>query len=119
VHVELDDPELSRGRAAWQPKRTERLAGALEKYARLVGPANLGTVTHAGAVDWPLESRAGGDPGRNHARACRDRTVAVGRSPHLAPTSSVYPTSSSGRASKPDTRRKLLWDNAARFYKRT
>ncbi len=55
VHVELDDAELSRRRAAWQPKRTERLAGALEKYARLVGPANLGAVTHAGAVDWPLE----------------------------------------------------------------
>ena len=55
VHVELDDAELSRRRAAWQPKRTERLAGALEKYARLVGPANLGAVTHAGAVEWPLE----------------------------------------------------------------
>ena len=55
VHVELDDSELARRRAAWQPKRTERLAGALEKYARLVGPANLGAVTHAGAVEWPLE----------------------------------------------------------------
>ena len=55
VHVELDDAELSRRRAAWQPSRTERLAGALEKYARLVGPANLGAVTHAGAVEWPLE----------------------------------------------------------------
>jgi dihydroxy-acid dehydratase len=53
--VELDDAELSRRRAAWQPRRTERLAGALEKYARLVGPANLGAVTHAGAVEWPLE----------------------------------------------------------------
>ena len=55
IHVELDDAELARRRAAWQPKRTERLAGALEKYARLVGPANLGAVTHAGAVEWPLE----------------------------------------------------------------
>ena len=55
VHVDLDDAELSRRRAAWQPRRTERLAGALEKYARLVGPANLGAVTHAGAVDWPIE----------------------------------------------------------------
>jgi dihydroxy-acid dehydratase len=25
----------------------------LEKYARLVGPAHLGAVTHSGAVDWP------------------------------------------------------------------
>ena len=55
VHVQLDDAELARRRAAWQPRRTERLAGALEKYARLVGPANLGAVTHAGAVEWPLE----------------------------------------------------------------
>ena len=40
-----------RGRRATR----ERLAGTLEKYARLVGPANLGAVTHAGVVDWPLE----------------------------------------------------------------
>ncbi len=55
VHVALDDAELARRRAAWQPSRPERLAGALEKYARLVGPANLGAVTHAGAVDWSVE----------------------------------------------------------------
>ena len=55
VRMALDDAELSRRRAAGQPKRTERLAGALEKYARLVGPANLGAVTHAGAGEWPLE----------------------------------------------------------------
>jgi dihydroxy-acid dehydratase len=53
--VALDDAERSRRRAAWQPRQTERLAGVLEKYARLVGPANLGAVTHAGAVGWPLE----------------------------------------------------------------
>jgi len=29
----------------------------LEKYARLVGPARLGAVTHSGAVDWPVEVR--------------------------------------------------------------
>jgi len=28
----------------------------LEKYARLVGPAHLGAVTHAGAVEWPVET---------------------------------------------------------------
>ena len=33
----------------------ERLAGVLEKYAKLVGPANLGAVTHSGAVEWPDE----------------------------------------------------------------
>jgi len=55
IRVELDEAELARRRAAWTPRETERLAGALEKYARLVGPANLGAVTHAGGVDWPLE----------------------------------------------------------------
>jgi dihydroxy-acid dehydratase len=49
--------ELKRRRAAWAPRRTERLAGVLEKYAKLVGPANLGAVTHSGAVAWPLEKR--------------------------------------------------------------
>ncbi len=49
----VDDAEIARRRAAWQPRRTERLAGVLEKYARLVGPANEGAVTHSGAVEWP------------------------------------------------------------------
>ena len=40
-------------RKAWRPVKRERLAGALEKYAKLVGPANLGAVTHSGAVEWP------------------------------------------------------------------
>jgi dihydroxy-acid dehydratase len=51
----VDEAEAARRRAAWRPRRVERLAGALEKYAKLVGPANLGAVTHAGAVDWPYE----------------------------------------------------------------
>lgn len=51
----VDDAEMDRRRAAWTPRRAERLAGALEKYARLVGPAHLGAVTHAGAVEWPHE----------------------------------------------------------------
>ena len=34
-------------------RERERLAGVLEKYAKLVGPAHLGAVTHSGAVDWP------------------------------------------------------------------
>ncbi|MEO7405058.1 MAG: dihydroxy-acid dehydratase [Burkholderiales bacterium] len=51
----VDAPELARRRHAWQPRQQERLAGALEKYAKLVGPANLGAVTHSGAVEWPDE----------------------------------------------------------------
>ena len=50
-----DATEIARRRAAWQPRATERLAGVLEKYAKLVGPAHLGAVTHSGAVQWPRE----------------------------------------------------------------
>ncbi len=53
IDMLVSDAELAARRAAWTPRRQERLAGALEKYARLVGPANLGAVTHSGAVDWP------------------------------------------------------------------
>jgi dihydroxy-acid dehydratase len=55
IDVLIDETELQHRRAAWQPRQSERLAGALEKYARLVGPAHLGAVTHSGQVDWPHE----------------------------------------------------------------
>ena len=51
--LRVDDAEIARRRAAWQPRTAERLAGVLEKYARLVGPAHLGAVTHSGAMEWP------------------------------------------------------------------
>ena len=53
VDMLISEAEMNARRTAWQPIKRERLAGALEKYARLVGPANLGAVTHSGAVDWP------------------------------------------------------------------
>ena len=49
------DAEIERRRAVWKPRAAERLAGVLEKYAKLVGPAHLGAVTHSGAVEWPRE----------------------------------------------------------------
>ena len=52
IEVELSADELSRRRAAWKPPERQRLAGTLEKYAKLVGPANLGAVTHSGGVVW-------------------------------------------------------------------
>lgn len=55
IHLLVDEGELSRRRAGWKPRQSERLAGVLEKYAKLVGPANLGAVTHSGAVEWPEE----------------------------------------------------------------
>ena len=51
----IAEAELAARRAAHVPRSPERLAGVLEKYARLVGPAREGAVTHAGAADWPRE----------------------------------------------------------------
>ncbi len=51
----VDEHELTSRKAAWQMPKRERLGGVLEKYARLVGPAREGAVTHSGAVDWRRE----------------------------------------------------------------
>ena len=50
--VKLDAKELAARQQAHRPASRERLAGVLEKYAKLVGPAHLGAVTHSGAVEW-------------------------------------------------------------------
>src|SRR6201992_1526327 len=47
------DNELADRRKAWQPRPPRHRAGALAKYARLVGQAPGGAVTHAGAAEWP------------------------------------------------------------------
>jgi dihydroxy-acid dehydratase len=44
----VGEAELSRRRAEWKPRGTDYNSGALWKYARLVGPAHLGAVTHPG-----------------------------------------------------------------------
>jgi dihydroxy-acid dehydratase len=63
ITVAVDVAELAARRAAWTPPpRAERLAGVLEKYARLVGQAPLGAVTHAGAVEWRGEDQLRRDP---------------------------------------------------------
>jgi len=59
IDVRLSEAEFAARRAAWQRPPRERLAGLLEKYAMSVGPAHLGAVTHAGAVDWPFEEPSG------------------------------------------------------------
>ena len=46
--LNVSEAELTRRRKAWKLPKRERLSGALEKYAALVGPANLGAVTHSG-----------------------------------------------------------------------
>ncbi len=59
IDVRLSDAELAARRDAWRQPSRARLAGLLEKYAMSVGPAQLGAVTHAGAVDWPFEEPPG------------------------------------------------------------
>lgn len=53
IHLHVHDQELAARRRDHQPFARERLAGSLEKYARLVGPTHEGAVTHSGAVEWP------------------------------------------------------------------
>jgi dihydroxy-acid dehydratase len=53
MDVLIDDAELARRRDAWTTRPPRHRAGALYKYARLVGQAPGGAVTHPGAADWP------------------------------------------------------------------
>jgi dihydroxy-acid dehydratase len=46
----VDDAEMAKRRAAWAPRKTDYNAGALWKYAQLVGPAHRGAVTHPGGA---------------------------------------------------------------------
>jgi dihydroxy-acid dehydratase len=57
MDVLLPDAELAARRAQWQPRPPRHKAGLLAKYARLVGQANHGAVTHPGAADWPWFDR--------------------------------------------------------------
>ncbi len=49
LEVALSGEELDQRRAKWRPRETIYAAGALWKYAQLVGPAHEGAVTHPGA----------------------------------------------------------------------
>jgi dihydroxy-acid dehydratase len=49
LSVDLSDKELRKRRKAWKPRKNGYTAGALWKYAELVGPAVTGAVTHPGA----------------------------------------------------------------------
>jgi dihydroxy-acid dehydratase len=49
IEVVVSDEEMAKRRAEWKPRGTDYNAGALWKYAQLVGPAHLGAVTHPGA----------------------------------------------------------------------
>ena len=51
--VVVDEAELVERRRAWTPRPPRHRAGALAKYARLVGQAPGGAVTHEGPAEWP------------------------------------------------------------------
>jgi dihydroxy-acid dehydratase len=55
LNVDLTDAVLTSRERDWQPPPRAPLAGVLEKYEKLVGPAASGAVTHAGAVEWKYE----------------------------------------------------------------
>ncbi len=50
IDVVVPDAELAARKAAWTPRRTDYNAGAIWKYAQLVGPAHLGATTHPGTA---------------------------------------------------------------------
>jgi dihydroxy-acid dehydratase len=50
IDVMLSDAELAARKAEWKPRKTDYNAGAIWKYAQLVGPAHLGAVTHPGGA---------------------------------------------------------------------
>jgi dihydroxy-acid dehydratase len=49
----VGENELQERRETWQPRPPRHRAGALAKYAKLVGQAPGGAVTHDGAAEWP------------------------------------------------------------------
>jgi dihydroxy-acid dehydratase len=52
ISVDMSDDEMAERKSAWAgPRPTIYGAGALYKYAKLVGPTYLGAVTHPGAKD--------------------------------------------------------------------
>ena len=50
IDMIVPEAEIARRKAAWTPRQTDYNAGALWKYAQLVGPAHLGAVTHPGTA---------------------------------------------------------------------
>jgi dihydroxy-acid dehydratase len=49
----IDEAEFAARKAAWVQRPPRHRAGALAKYAKLVGQAPGGAVTHEGGAEWP------------------------------------------------------------------
>ncbi|MEL6661541.1 MAG: dihydroxy-acid dehydratase [Pseudomonadota bacterium] len=50
IDVRLTPAEMQDRQRKWQPRTTMYTSGAIAKFAKLVGPAHLGAVTHEGAA---------------------------------------------------------------------
>jgi dihydroxy-acid dehydratase len=50
IDLLVPEAELAARKAAWTPRRTDYNAGAIWKYAQLVGPTHLGATTHPGTA---------------------------------------------------------------------
>jgi dihydroxy-acid dehydratase len=50
ITLDVPDDVLAARKAKWTPRKTNYNSGAIAKYAKLVGPAYLGAVTHEGAA---------------------------------------------------------------------
>ena len=48
IDVRLTPAEMADRKRKWKPRETMYASGALAKYAKLVGPAHKGAVTHEG-----------------------------------------------------------------------
>lgn len=55
IRLELSDEEIAARIAALPPRKPAPRGGVMEKYALTVRPANVGAVTHSGAVEWPRD----------------------------------------------------------------
>ncbi len=49
MDVKLSDAELAERKKSWKPRQTNYNAGAIWKFAQMVGPARTGATTHPGA----------------------------------------------------------------------
>jgi dihydroxy-acid dehydratase len=49
IELEVSEAVLAERRAKWAPRQNDYQSGALWRYAKNVGPAWLGAVTHPGA----------------------------------------------------------------------
>lgn len=50
IDMIVPEAEINARKAAWKPRATDYNAGAIWKYAQLVGPAHLGALTHPGGA---------------------------------------------------------------------